>query len=660
MAILNTVADIIVYTPLVIISLTVLYGIGYGIWYYKRNSSLPPSYEKALDIIKFIIIKLLTPIKWLGQFLWWLIPIFPDRFRRDVFGYIPMGAWARNNITRTGLITLLVSIFTTMILINKYGLPDTVIGYSSTINSTLIILAALTIFTMFISFNYKIMSSGNGPGGAWPTNDDGTLDSARRNWVWVTSKTYLYYAIAVGLALALLTLLFYLVVNYTMFNVAASTMVSVLAGLGAMFLIYKMASRNRDVQSALRKSKFLSGLFYLVFIIPCLFQDTVKFIFNQVRHTPKVAYAFLTAEMLLIGLYLVIPIVKKYLYTVMPQKDDKLLIIKTKIESIKKQKIILKKRIENIENFGAVQQKGFKFLGKSKQATTSSDIELPTGRKIDKKGWRNIISNGLNNPKNDEQLQQLLSNYGYTTKDMCSIEISKEERQECSDRIQKAIKYIQNNTLELIGLKGKLKEANSMLKSLNEEASRISILERSKVLLSDPIYLKNKRVLSSFDVEKVDNFDIEYNYNYALSSWFFIRAQSPEYGKAYNTYTPILDYGGKPTILYNGRLNRLKIEMNNGLDNKPKTFLINDFPLQKWTNIVVNYDGGILDVFMNSKLLASFNNIVPYMSQDQISVGDLDGIGGGVCNVVYFPQSISKERIDINYNILSKKNPPVI
>ena len=79
MAILNTVADIIVYTPLVIISLTVLYGIGYGIWYYKRNNSLPPSYEKALDIIKFIILKILTPVKWLLQFLWWLIPIFPDR-----------------------------------------------------------------------------------------------------------------------------------------------------------------------------------------------------------------------------------------------------------------------------------------------------------------------------------------------------------------------------------------------------------------------------------------------------------------------------------------------------------------------------------------------------------------------------------------------------
>ena len=43
------------------------------------------------------------------------------------------------------------------------------------------------------------------------------------------------------------------------------------------------------------------------------------------------------------------------------------------------------------------------------------------------------------------------------------------------------------------------------------------------------------------------------------------------------------------------------------------------------------------------------------MSMDEITVGDDNGIGGGVCNVVYFPTSISKERIDINYRILSNK-----
>ena len=243
---------------------------------------------------------------------------------------------------------------------------------------------------------------------------------------------------------------------------------------------------------------------------------------------------------------------------------------------------------------------------------------------------------------------------------MCNIEVSRQEKEECTERIQSAIKYIQTHTLELVGLKTKLKSADKTLKVLKEELNSISISERSKVLLRDPVYLNNKRTLSTFEIEKVENFDIDYNYNYALSAWFFIRAQAPEYGKQYNIYTPIMDYGGKPTILYNGELNKLKVVMDNGLNKKPKTFIIDNFPLQKWTNIVINYDGGILDVFMNSKLLTSISSVVPYMSQDQITIGEIDGIGGGVCNVVYFPQSISKERIDINYNILSKKNPPVI
>ena len=127
-----------------------------------------------------------------------------------------------------------------------------------------------------------------------------------------------------------------------------------------------------------------------------------------------------------------------------------------------------------------------------------------------------------------------------------------------------------------------------------------------------------------------------------------------------DNYKSILNYGDKPNIMYSSIDNKLKIKMNNGRNKKPKIFVIDDVPLQKWVNIVVNYDSGILDVFMDSKLLASFNSIVPYMSQDQITIGDIDGVSGGVCNVVYFPQSISKDRIDINYKILSNKNPPVI
>ena len=154
--------------------------------------------------------------------------------------------------------------------------------------------------------------------------------------------------------------------------------------------------------------------------------------------------------------------------------------------------------------------------------------------------------------------------------------------------------------------------------------------------------------------------DIQYNYNYSISAWFFIRAQAPNYGDQYRRHTTILDYGGKPNISYNGLDNSLKITMNNGKDKKPVAYRVSNFPLQRWNNVVVNYTGGILDIFINSKLVASIKNVVPYMSLDSITVGDDNGIAGGVCNVLYFPTSMSKERIEANYLFLKNNNPPIV
>ena len=281
-------------------------------------------------------------------------------------------------------------------------------------------------------------------------------------------------------------------------------------------------------------------------------------------------------------------------------------------------------------------------------------------RIIDDAGWKNIISNNLNNPSNEEDLVNMLINYGYTSMDMCKENPLEADKDECAKSINYVIKYIQKYTLELVGLQVKLKDSNELLKTLEEERRRINTLEKSEVLLMDPVYLKNKKYVSDFETEKLSNFDIEYNYNYAISGWFFLRANSLKTVAQSDNYKSIINYGGKPNILYSSIDNKLKIKMNRGKNQKPKVFIINDVPLQKWNNIVINYDGGILDIFMNSKLLASYNNIVPYMSQDQITIGDEQGLSGGICNVVYFPQSISKDRIDINYKILSNKNPPVI
>jgi hypothetical protein len=657
MAILKTVTSMIVYTPLVLVCLTVLYGIGYGVWFYRNNNRLPPTYQYAGQTFLYVLKQIIKPFIALGQLLWWLVPLFPARFR-NVYGWgPPWGAWADTNIARTIGILALISVITITSLVLKNGYPNTIIGYSKFLNGTLITTLIIAVLVVFVSFNRTIMTTGlaNDP---WPIGGVGDLPERQRKWVTKTAGTYLYYSIGVGLILGLLFALFHLIVNYSLFSVGGMTMILILLSLGIVVGIYRLLSQNNNVMATVGGSPILSNLFYLVFIIPCLFGDTVKYIFNQVRHTPKMAYLFLGGEILAITLYFVIPILQKYFYTFMPSKTDNSTIINSKMQSIKKNQIIIKERIKRIKKFTA------SGIGKNKPTPI-----VPEGKIIDETGWTNIISNNLNNPGNQKELTNLLINYGYMSSSMCTDNPYEKDKTKCSNDIKNAIKYIQVYTIELVGLETKLIDSEEELKTLETELKRSDKLQKSKVLLRDPVYLKNKKFIGNFEEERVNNFEIEYNYSYALNGWFFFRANSlksictaniPGVCSKEANYKSILNYGDKPNILYNSIENKLKIKMNNGKDKKPVIYIIDEVPLQKWVNIVVNYDGGVLDVFMDSKLLASYNNVVPYMSQDQITIGDIGGVSGGVCNVVYFPQSISKERIDMNYKILSNKNPPIV
>ena len=190
------------------------------------------------------------------------------------------------------------------------------------------------------------------------------------------------------------------------------------------------------------------------------------------------------------------------------------------------------------------------------------------------------------------------------------------------------INYIQTNTTELVGLKSKLQEVEESIKKLKKEKSNVNDMEKGKLLLDTPIYLKHKKHIGGYTDFKMAGDNVEYNYNYGISAWFFIRAQPPNYGKNYREFTSILNYGNKPNILYNGKANTLRIVMDNGKNKKPIVYEVKEFPLQKWNNVVVNYDGGTLDIYINAKLVASFPNTLPYMSMDEITVGDDNGIGG--------------------------------
>jgi hypothetical protein len=82
--------------------------------------------------------------------------------------------------------------------------------------------------------------------------------------------------------------------------------------------------------------------------------------------------------------------------------------------------------------------------------------------------------------------------------------------------------------------------------------------------------------------------------------------------------------------------------------------------LQKWNNMVINYDGGILDIFLNGELVKSINGIVPYYTLDNLTIGENGGINGGICNVVYFNKPLTTTNLYFLYNMVKTNNPPTI
>ena len=166
----------------------------------------------------------------------------------------------------------------------------------------------------------------------------------------------------------------------------------------------------------------------------------------------------------------------------------------------------------------------------------------------------------------------------------------------------------------------------------------------------------------------------EFDYQYAISCWVFIDAAPPNTAVSYNKYTSLLNFGNKPNILYNAEKHTLMITMQQkDLKNITKNKLIDfddegnriiykndNFLLQKWNNIIINYNGGTLDIFLNGELVKSSIEVVPYYTLDNLTIGENDGIKGGICNVIYFRRALSSPNIYYLYNLVKNRSPPII
>ena len=358
---------------------------------------------------------------------------------------------------------------------------------------------------------------------------------------------------------------------------------------------------------------------------------------------PKTVLMVLAAEIVLVSAYILMPMFRPWFYTLNFGGDGDM---------------VLREREEGAQSAILAAQK------------TYEDSISIDDNPMDNIDWKKIYNEKLyltTDATKKKALEAYLTSLGYEnsySEIRDNVVVSKILGNPIT--LPQAISFIQtNNRVEgIIDNLIDLEQLEDKLKALEkQETSDEKGPFDSKIINNKPTYINKQTAIGTY--ENLNGGADDYNYNYGLNAWIYLMAQAPNYGVGYSQYTKVLDYAGKPTLWYNPEINTFKITVN--VDKKGTTgpysktvYTTTKLPLQKWNNIVINYVGGTLDVFINKDLVASVKNVIPYMSPDAIYIGDKHGISGAVGNVTYFSHPISTSRISLFYDSLVNKDPPII
>jgi len=207
-------------------------------------------------------------------------------------------------------------------------------------------------------------------------------------------------------------------------------------------------------------------------------------------------------------------------------------------------------------------------------------------------------------------------------------------------------------------------------------------LQGGQMLLSGPENLNTVQPLGTYQDlnNKFQYGSDEFDYQYAISFWFYLAAVPPNTNSTSVQYANILNFGNNPQVSYNTLTNTLIVTMQNmniknnkssstnntatltNTDENDNTILYKkeNVLLQKWNNMIINYNGGVLDIFLNGELMKSIPSFVPYYTLNNLTVGEDGGINGGICSVVYFNKPLTTTNMHYLYNMVKDLSPPVM
>lgn len=476
----------------------------------------------------------------------------------------------------------------------------------------------------------------------------------------------------------------WLFMNTALVNVLRHlTTVFIIVGILGLIYIYMKKSINK-VKNAPERT-LTSLILKVILYLPCLLVDIIEYIKYEFNLAPKPIWILLGVEGGFIGLWLIIP----YLFQKISNYDGTILlnapINLNKEHTIGDFKILHEGRNLLVDNDTSNVNKYYNaidtnFVDSSNMNNESSCQQMDASGNLSPECinavWKEYGCTNKINYNNISGVGVINGTLNGTTFQV-NVDASNQTVDELKSRIKSNI-TAHPDWCAAVSTPSSYSDSSTDYKFTDASGNSVDALG-----YTDPHIPKNEilawfykklnhvpipNITTSVHPQYTDSNTKRFSYTYSLSGWFYINPQSPSTGTAYTKYTNILKYGNQVNIEYNAQLNSLRVmgdvaSPENDTVNKNVSVQIYESKqvlYQKWNNIVINYDNGFLDVFLNGNLVGSKSGVAPYMRFDTIVVGAKNGIQGGICNVNYYENILKKSEINLRYKSLRDKELPYI
>ena len=409
----------------------------------------------------------------------------------------------------------------------------------------------------------------------------------------------------------------------------------------------------------------------LIFYLPCVLYDAWLALLEQFKLTPFAIYALIVVEIILIVMYIYLPSITKYV----TGTENSLLLVKNVIPLNQGQKTVATSQMLKMQPTDEQKQMGITQPFASRNYCISFWLYInnqdPANYSYSRESQ--ILNYGYLDKDGLYQVKPLVTYYGGGNTTDQPMERNKlifyfvnYKDIRLEDELKSVLPVVQN---KISAIKSKIEDYDTLL--ANKKLS-----ETEKEEMQDEINLLNSQLTTMSNKVSKDELNNKItSLKNTISTGELSQSQIKDLNKSKEQAEATLQL---LEIYEDGSEEELLFLDDQTYENAKYTFYPVTVPTQAWNQIVLNYNDNTVDLFINGDLERTFylagSDVPPkeyggfghpetflpkYSDLDTITVGDKNGLDGGICNVVYYKTPLSAEQIAFTYNSMVGKNPPI-